>query len=104
MTAEARLIDTNILVHAYTVSDTGKHATALSIIEKVWQGESAATTLQNLCEMFSVITRKVARPVSASSATAIVEGILTARMSAMGELNFGIGERRRGGKEFIGGK
>ncbi|HUF43195.1 MAG TPA: PIN domain-containing protein [Verrucomicrobiae bacterium] len=78
MTAEARLIDTNILVHAYTVSDTGKHATALSIIEKVWQGESAATTLQNLCEMFSVITRKVARPVSASSATAIVEGILTA--------------------------
>lgn len=78
MTGEARLIDANVLIHAYTVSDERKHETALSLVEKVWEGESASTTLQNLCEVFSVITRKVARPVSASSAAAIVEGILAA--------------------------
>ena len=78
MTDELRLIDTNILVHAYTVSDEQKHEAALSLVEKIWEGESASTTLQNLCELFSVITRKVAKPVSASSAAMIVEGILTA--------------------------
>jgi predicted nucleic acid-binding protein len=78
MTDELRLIDTNILVHAYTVSDEQKHEAALSLVEKIWEGESASTTLQNLCELFSVITRKVAKPVSASSAATIVEGILTA--------------------------
>ena len=78
MTDEQRLIDTNILVHAYTVSDEQKHEAALSLIEKIWEGGSASTTLQDLCELFSVITRKVAKPVSASSAAAIVEGILSA--------------------------
>ncbi len=78
MTGELRLIDTNVLVHAYTVSDERKHGAALSLVEKVWEGDAAATTLQNLCELFSVITRKVAKPVSAGSAAAIVEGILAA--------------------------
>lgn len=35
MTGEARLIDTNVLIHAYTVSDERKHETALSLVEKV---------------------------------------------------------------------
>jgi predicted nucleic acid-binding protein len=55
MTGDMRLIDTNVLVHAYTVSDQRKHEVALSLVEKVWEGEAAATTLQNLCELFSVI-------------------------------------------------
>jgi predicted nucleic acid-binding protein len=78
MTADTRLIDTNVLVHAYTVSNDRKHEAAVSLVEKIWKGESASTTLQNLCELFSVVTRKVAKPVSASSAAAIVKGILTA--------------------------
>ena len=78
MIDELRLIDTNVLVHAYTVSDERKHEAALSLVEKVWEGEAAATTLQNLCEFFTVITRKVAKPVSTASATVLVEGILTA--------------------------
>ena len=65
MTGERRLIDTNVLVHAYTVSDEGKHGAALSLVEKVWEDEPAATTLQNLCELFTVITPKVGKPVSA---------------------------------------
>jgi predicted nucleic acid-binding protein len=41
-------------------------------------GDGAATTVQNLCEFFFVVTRKVARPISATSAETIVRGILDA--------------------------
>ena len=37
MTGELRLIDTNVLVHAYTMSDERKHGAALSLVEKVWK-------------------------------------------------------------------
>jgi predicted nucleic acid-binding protein len=78
MNGETRLIDTVVLVHAYTVSDSEKHRAALALIEKVWSGEEATTTLQNLCEFFSVVTSKVEKPISASAAGTIVKGILTA--------------------------
>lgn len=78
MNGEVRLIDTNVLVHAYTVSDEPKHNIALSVIEKVWESEPSTTTLQNLCEFFFVVTRKVSRPISASAAQTIIEGILAA--------------------------
>jgi predicted nucleic acid-binding protein len=75
---EARLIDTNVLVHAYAISDERKHEIALSLVERVWAGEGAVTTLQNVCELFFVVTQKVASPMSAASAEAIVQGILGA--------------------------
>ena len=78
MNGEPRLIDTVVLVHAYTVSDNEKHRVALGLIERVWGGEEATTTLQNLCEFFSVVTQKVEKPISASAAETIVKGILTA--------------------------
>lgn len=77
MNGEPRLIDTVVLVHAYTVSDDYKHRTALSLMERVWGGEEAVTTLQNLCELFFVVTRKAEKPISASAAETIVKGILT---------------------------
>jgi len=76
MNGEARLIDTDVLVHAYTVSDDEKHRAALTLIEGVWSGEGATTTLQNLCEFFFVATRKVEKPISASTGEAIVKGIM----------------------------
>ena len=77
MAVEARVIDTNILVHAYTVADERKHQTASSLVERVWAGEGGTTTLQNVCEFFFVVTRKVARPVPVAVAEAVVRGILT---------------------------
>ena len=67
MSGDPRLIDTVVLVHAYTVSDEGKHSLALALVERVWGGDAAATTLQNLCQFFSVVTRKVEKPISASA-------------------------------------
>ncbi|MGH7770893.1 MAG: PIN domain-containing protein [Candidatus Binatia bacterium] len=46
------------------------------MVEKVWGGEEAVTTLQNLCEFFFVATGKVQKPISASSAETVVKGIL----------------------------
>ena len=83
MNGEARLIDTNVLVQAYTVSDDRKHGVALSVVERIWEGEAAATTVQNLCEFFFVVTRKVARPISATAAETIVRGILSASQWAI---------------------
>ena len=78
MTGDPRLIDTVVLVHAYTVSDDEKHRVALALTERVWGGDEATTTLKNLCEFFSVVTRKVEKPISASAAETIVQGILAA--------------------------
>jgi predicted nucleic acid-binding protein len=77
MTGDLQLIDTNVLVHAYTVSDEKKHRLALPLVEKIWEGEDAATTLQNLCEFFFVVTRKVSKPLRAAEAESTVQAILT---------------------------
>jgi len=74
MPGDHRLVDTNILVHAYTVSDERKHRADVALVEPVWGGQPAATTLQNLCEFFVVVTRKVAKPLSPAEAQVIVEG------------------------------
>lgn len=76
MSDDVRLIDTNILVHAYTIADDRKHQIARGLLEAVWQGEEACTTLQNLCEFFLVVTKKVSRPMPIAAAERVVEGIL----------------------------
>ena len=78
MPGDHRLVDTNILVHAYTVSDERKHRAAVALVEPIWGGQQATTTLQNLCEFFVVVTRKVAKPLSPAEAQVIVEGVLAA--------------------------
>jgi predicted nucleic acid-binding protein len=77
MNDELTLIDTNVLVHAYGVVDQRKHEQALAWITRIWEGEQAATTLQNLCEFFFVVTRKVAKPLSHAQVQAVLSGILT---------------------------
>ena len=62
MTASERLIDTNVLVHAYVLLDTSKQPVAREIILPIWQDGGGLTTLQNLCEFFAVSTKKIARP------------------------------------------
>lgn len=76
MNGDVRLIDTNVLVHAYTIADDRKHAIALPLIERVWTGDGAATTLQNVCEFFFVVTRKVTRPLPIPAARGIIQAML----------------------------
>lgn len=71
------LIDTNILVYAYTDSDPLKQRLALSLLEKCWKREAYyAVSLQNLAEFFSVVTRKNEREISKEHITKIIFDII----------------------------
>lgn len=76
MTAESKLIDTNILVYAYDVTEREKHSICKAIIKEVWLKGGGIVTLQNLMEFFAVVTRKVEKPLPTEVAKIIVEDIL----------------------------
>lgn len=59
MAAENRLIDTNVLVYAYDVSEKVKRRVARSLLDEVWEQGGGVVTLQNLSEFFVVVTAKV---------------------------------------------
>lgn len=72
------LIDTNIFVYAYDTVDKVKHEISKEIIKRAWE-KGAIITLQNLCEFFVVITKKVERPVSKKQAREIIEDIIDSK-------------------------
>lgn len=75
MTVEA-LFDTNVLVHAYTVSDVRKHRIAVELVSQIWSGGRGVTSLHNLCEFIVVVTRKVTHPIPLQDAELIFLDIL----------------------------
>lgn len=70
-----RLIDTNILVYAYDVSETTKHPIAKDLLKQIWNEGGGVVCVQNLMEFFVVITRKVASPISVTEAKTIINDI-----------------------------
>jgi len=53
------LIDSNILIYAYSEKDENKKRLALKLLEKCWNGEiKYAVSLQNLAEFFSIAYNK----------------------------------------------
>lgn len=71
-----KLIDTNILVYAYDVSEGNKHKASRKLIKTVWEEGGCIVCLQNLMEFFVVITKKVENLISIRDAKTIVEDIL----------------------------
>jgi predicted nucleic acid-binding protein len=71
-----KLIDTNILVYAYDVSEGEKHELAKAIIKDVWTQSGGVVTLQNLSEFFIVVTRKVEQPLPLEEAQTIISDII----------------------------
>lgn len=76
MTVGERLIDTNVLVHAYVLLNARKQIAAREIVLPIWQEGGGLTTLQNLCELFTVSTKKIERPMPVEQAESIVQEIL----------------------------
>ena len=72
MTDGEKLIDTNVLVHAYVLLDPKKQASAREVILPIWQQGRGLTTVQNLCEFIFVATRKVKQPMAPDLAGSIV--------------------------------
>jgi len=71
-----RLIDTNILVYGYDVSETEKHPIAQQLLRQIWQAGGGVVCVQNLMEFFVVITRKVAAPIPMADAKMIIDDIV----------------------------
>ena len=79
MSGENRLIDTNILVYAYDISEKAKRRIARTLLDQIWDQGGGVVTLQNLAEFFVVVTRKVANPIPIASARTIISDILRSR-------------------------
>jgi predicted nucleic acid-binding protein len=76
MTVEKKLIDTNIIVYAYDITEIEKHPVCKAIVKEVWLEGGGIVTLQNLMEFFVAVTRKVEKPLPVKVARIIVEDIL----------------------------
>jgi predicted nucleic acid-binding protein len=76
MKDEKKLVDTNILVHGYVLINARKYQSARDFIENIWRKGNGITTLQNLCEFFSVVTKHIENPMPIERAREIVEQIL----------------------------
>lgn len=74
--AENRLLDTNVLVYAYDVSEKRRREIAKALLDVVWDSGGGVVTLQNLSEFFFAVTRKVQKPVPIVDAKTIVSDIL----------------------------
>ena len=72
----SRLIDTNVLVYAYDVSEKGKRQIARGLLGEIWDLGGGVVSLQNLSEFFVAVTEKVERPISPVDAKTIVSDIL----------------------------
>jgi predicted nucleic acid-binding protein len=79
MNAAGRLIDTNVLVYAYDISERGKRRVARSLLDEVWEEGGGVVTLQNLSEFFVVVTRKVENPIPVASARTIIADVVRSR-------------------------
>lgn len=77
MSDDTTLIDTNILVHAYNTFDKEKHEKCKHIVESAFHGEAEfAISNQILAELFSVLTKKIEKPLPPEEAGSIVSGII----------------------------
>jgi predicted nucleic acid-binding protein len=74
--AENRLLDTNVLVYAYDVSEKRRREIAKVLVDEVWDSGGGVVSLQNLSEFFFAVTRKVQKPIPVVDAKTIVADIL----------------------------
>ncbi|MBF0466566.1 MAG: PIN domain-containing protein [Nitrospirae bacterium] len=71
-----RLIDTNILVYAYDISEGEKHMISKAILKQIWEEGGGVVCLQNLMEFYVVITKKVKNPIGVNKAKTIIKDFL----------------------------
>ncbi len=77
MSGETALIDTNILVYAYDISEKEKHSACKELVELCWKREVAyAISIQNISEFFVIVTTKIDRPISIEEAQRSMERII----------------------------
>jgi predicted nucleic acid-binding protein len=74
--------DTNLLVYAYDTSAGARHERAGALIQRLWDTESGAVSVQVLQELFVTLTRKIPRPLDPIQARERVANLSTWRVAA----------------------
>ncbi len=67
MTGKA-LIDTNILVYAYDLSESEKQQKSLTVLDRLVVLDSAVVSSQVISEFFTTVTRKIPEPLTLDDA------------------------------------
>ncbi|ATZ61349.2 MAG: PIN domain-containing protein [Methanosarcinales archaeon Met12] len=76
MNDELCLLDTNLLVYAYDVSEGEKHRICKKLVDACWRlKKDFAISLQNLSEFYVIVTEKIENSLSANIAGEIVQDI-----------------------------
>ena len=68
MSVDLEFIDTNVLLYAFDTSDSGKHATARALLERLWASQTGCLSVQVMQEFFVNATRKLGLPVAEARA------------------------------------
>ena len=74
------LVDTNILVYAYDLSEPKKRQRALKILKECWEGKTTlAISAQNLSEFYVIATQKIQNSLKKEEVKEIIEDIITSK-------------------------
>ncbi|MFH1256777.1 MAG: PIN domain-containing protein [Candidatus Diapherotrites archaeon] len=72
---ELVLIDSNVLVYAFDSSEQKKHKIAKEILDALSASGKGVLSIQNLAEFYSLVTKKIERPLEQYLAKDIVENM-----------------------------
>jgi predicted nucleic acid-binding protein len=75
MSGNRKFIDTNVLVYAHDVTAGDKHDRARALLEELWDTREGCLSVQVLQEFFVTTTRKIPKPLEASTAGQIINGL-----------------------------
>jgi predicted nucleic acid-binding protein len=78
MIAGRSLVDTNVLVYAYDLSEPAKQERAFEVLDHLAETGAGVLSVQVLSEFFTVVTRKIPKPLSVEDAVERVENYLRA--------------------------
>ena len=70
-----QFIDTNILVYAYDVTAGAKNEIARQLVAALWKSRAGCISIQVLQEFYTVVTRKIAKPLPPQTAAQIISDL-----------------------------
>ena len=74
--AERAFLDTNVLVYALDAAEPDKQPVAAALVARLLDDRAAVISVQVLRELYVIVTRKIAEPLSPADARAIIDDLL----------------------------
>ena len=75
MTTDLVFVDTNVFVYRLDAADAQKQARARAWLEQLWSERSGRVSYQVLVELYTTLTRKLAKPLAVAEAREAVQAL-----------------------------